>query len=96
MAFNDVMLDCAGAAVRGLVEFRSKHYFVSELIDEARSLQNKAMRAKLGGQQKEAVQLYRELIPYLVKLEDLGVFGSLGGLPVQIAKRTIEQLEEAA
>jgi len=96
MVHSDVMLDHPGSTVRGLIQFRGSYYLIDDLTEEAQVLQNKAMQAKLAGQHKEAVALYRELIPYLATLDDLGVFGSLSGLPVQIAKRTIEQLEEAA
>ena len=90
------MLDTSGSSLRGLVQFRGSFYFVEELTDKAKSLQSEAMRAKLAGEHKKAVQLYRELIPYLSVLDDLGLFGCLSGLPVQIAERTIEQLEDAA
>ncbi len=94
MANNDIMLNSFRST--GLVRLGDKWYSMRELVEEATALQNKAMQAKLAGDHKTAVQLYRELIPYLSKLDALGTFGGLSGLPVQIAKRTIEQLEEVA
>lgn len=93
MATDDVMLV---GVVPGLVSFNGKFYFLEELVAEAQAMQRKALNAKLDGRHTDAVALYRKLIPYLDKLDELAAFNVPKGLQTQIARRTIEQLEERA
>jgi hypothetical protein len=81
---------------RGLILFNGKYLHVEELAATARALQHKALSYKASGDRARAVALYRELIPYLDKLDDLEVSVLPRGLQSQVARRTIEQLEEQA
>lgn len=94
MASDDVML--IGVVPRGIIQFGNAFYFLEELIECARKIQQRALRAKLTGSRHEAILLYRELIPYLDKLDDLDAFELPRGLQTQVARRTIEQLESCA
>ena len=75
------------------MQLNGKFFHVEELLGRARTLQHKALTAKAAGDMPCAVALYRELIPYLDKLDELGALQVPRGLQTQIAKRTIEQLE---
>lgn len=79
---------------RGLIFFNGKYFHVEELTVTARALQYKALSYKASGDCARAVALYRELIPYLDKLDELEASSLPRGLQTQVAKRTIEQLEE--
>jgi len=79
---------------RGLVLFNGKYLHVEELATTARVLQHKALSYKASGDRARAVALYRELIPYLDKLDELELSLLPRGLQTQVARRTIEQLEE--
>lgn len=79
---------------RGLVQVHGKFFHIEELVDKARTLQHRALTAKAEGNMPRAVALYRELIPYLDKIDELEMLQVPRGLQTQIAKRTIEQLEE--
>ena len=78
----------------GLVQLKGKFFHVEELVTRARTIQHKALTAKAAGNMPYAVALYRELIPYLDKIDELDMLQLPRGLQTQIAKRTIEQLEE--
>ncbi len=86
----------SGNFSRGLVQLNGKFFHVEELLDRARTLQSKALSAKAKGEVRRAVTLYTELIPYLDKIDELELSQMPRGLQAQIAKRTIEQLEEPA
>jgi hypothetical protein len=94
MANSRAML--SGDFSRGLVQLNGKFFHVEELVVKARLLQNAALSAKATGNRPRAISYYRELIPYLDKLDELEVLHVPRGLQTQIAKRTIEQLEELA
>lgn len=94
MATHCVVL--SGDFSRGLVQFNGKFFHIEEFLAKARVLQSTALSAKARGDRAKAVALYRELIPYLDKIDELELAHMPRGLQTQIAKRTIEQLEEPA
>lgn len=91
---TDVMV--SGPLPAGLVRFRGSYVFVEDVVAKAKSLQDDALVARKEGRYEDAVALYRQLIPYLVKLDELDTHPFPKGLQVQIAERTIEQLESSA
>ena len=64
-----------------------------DLEEQALQLQNQAMTAKLGGDHKLAVALYRELLGMVRALEETDAFALPEGMPAQLVLRAIE-LEE--
>lgn len=93
MADHDRMLDTAEAARWGLVRVQGDYISLNDLKEKARSLQNEAVRAKLAGNHKRAVQLYRELLPHVRILDELQVFGSPAGMAEQLVQRAIDVAE---
>lgn len=95
MAGSDVMRVCTGSFVGGLISFRGGFFSVDTMLQKAKDLQASALAYKAKGDYAKAVALYRELIPFLDKLDELKAFSLPRGLQTQVAKRAIEQLEEA-
>lgn len=94
MASTDVMRVRVGSFVGGLIAFRGGFFSIETMLAKAKDLTAHALAAKMRGDNTRAVAAYRELIPYLDKLDELGTFAFPKGLQSQIVQRAIEQMEE--
>lgn len=89
----DCMLSRGAAADRGIVYVGADIAVISDLMENARSLQQEGMQLKLSGDHKAAVRKYRELLETIRALDELDVFNWPQGLSTQLVQRAIE-LEE--
>jgi len=90
---SDYMLSRGAAAYRGIVCLGADLAVISDLMENARSLQKEGMQLKLNGDHKSAVRVYKELLDTVRALDELGAFSWPRGLSIQLVQRAIE-LEE--
>lgn len=95
MATNDRMLDADTSAGRGFVLLNGNYMTLREVWEGAHVLQASAMEAKLAGKHDEAVQLYKRLLSYVRKLDEVGDLRTPTGLAEQLVQRAIELAEAA-